>query len=43
MPRTGRAAGGGYCYHVLNCGNRHAQVFHVADEQAEFLHSAAIL
>src|SRR5438874_1152113 len=24
MPRTARAAGGGYCYHVLNRGNRRA-------------------
>src|ERR1700736_2805713 len=28
MPRTARAARGGYCYHVLNRGNRRAQVFH---------------
>jgi putative transposase len=28
MPRTARAAVGGYCYHVIDRGNRRAQVFH---------------
>jgi REP element-mobilizing transposase RayT len=28
MPRTARAAIGGFCYHVLNRGNGRAQVFH---------------
>jgi putative transposase len=36
MPRTGRAAVGGYCYHVLNRGNRRAEVFHDADDYAHF-------
>jgi putative transposase len=37
MPRTARASVGGYCYHVLNRGNRRAQVFHDADDYAAFL------
>jgi putative transposase len=37
MPRTGRAAVGGYCYHVLNRGNHRAEVFHDADDYAAFL------
>jgi putative transposase len=28
MPRTARASPGGYCFHVLNPGNRRAEVFH---------------
>jgi putative transposase len=36
MPRTGRAAVGGYCYHVVNRGNRRAEVFHGADDYAAF-------
>jgi putative transposase len=28
MPRTARAAVGGYCYHVIDRGNRRAEVFH---------------
>src|SRR5580765_8376791 len=36
MPRTSRAAVGGYCYHVLNRGNRRAEVFHDADNYAAF-------
>jgi hypothetical protein len=28
MPRTARAAQGGFCYHVLNRGNARAEVFH---------------
>ena len=35
MPRTSRAPPGGCCYHVLNRGNAHAEVFHKeADFQA---------
>jgi len=30
MPRTARAAVGGYCYHVINRGNGRAEVFHKA-------------
>lgn len=37
MPRTGRAAVGGYCYHVLNRGNRRVEVFHDADDYAAFV------
>jgi putative transposase len=36
MPRTARAAVGGYCYHALNRGNRRAAVFHDADDYAAF-------
>ncbi len=36
MPRTARATPGGYCYHVLNRGNRRAEVFHSADDYAAF-------
>jgi putative transposase len=36
MPRTARAAVGGYCYHVLNRGNRRAEVFHKPDDYAAF-------
>jgi hypothetical protein len=28
MPRTARAAVGGYCYHVINRGNERGEVFH---------------
>jgi putative transposase len=38
MPRTARAAQGGYCYHVINRGNRRAEVFHNADDYAAFYH-----
>ena len=34
MPRTARASRGGWCYHVVNRGNRQADVFHAA---ADFL------
>lgn len=37
MPRTGRAAVGGFCYHVLNRGNARAEVFHDADDYAAFV------
>jgi putative transposase len=36
MPRTARAAVGGYCYHVLNRGNGRATVFHDEDDYAAF-------
>lgn len=36
MPRTARAAVGGYCYHVLNRGNGRAAVFHDEDDYAAF-------
>ena len=37
MPRTGRAAVGGYCYHVMNRGNERAQVFHSEDDYHAFV------
>jgi len=37
MPRTLRASEGGYCYHVLNRGNRRAEVFHKDGDYAAFL------
>lgn len=37
MPRTARASKGGYCYHVLNRGNRRAEVFHRASDYQAFL------
>jgi putative transposase len=37
MPRTARAAVGGYCYHVLNRGNERAQVFHDPDDFHAFV------
>jgi putative transposase len=37
MARTARASRGGYCYHVLNRGNRRAQVFHDEDDYAAFV------
>jgi|GEM_PF-2823105 len=37
IPRTARAAVGGYCYHVLNRGNERAQVFHDADDYHGFV------
>jgi putative transposase len=36
MPRTARAAVGGYCYYTVNRGNRRAEVFHDADDYAAF-------
>jgi len=36
MPRTARAAQAGFCYHVVNRGNRRAEVFHDADDYAAF-------
>jgi putative transposase len=37
MPRTSRAALGGYCYHVLNRGNGRATVFHKDEDFQAFL------
>jgi putative transposase len=37
MPRTARAAVGGYCYHVINRGNERAQVFHEDDDYHAFV------
>jgi putative transposase len=37
MPRTARAALGGWCYHVLNRGNGRAEVFHKEDDFQAFL------
>jgi putative transposase len=37
MPRTARATPGGYCYHVLNRGNRRAEVYHTPDDYAIFV------
>src|SRR5438128_247415 len=37
MPRTARAAVGGYCYHVINRGNARAEVFHHADDYHRFV------
>jgi putative transposase len=36
MPRTGRAAVGGCCYHALNRGNRRAEVFDGPEDYAAF-------
>jgi putative transposase len=36
MPRTARASQGGYCYHVLNRGNRRRTVFHKDADFAAF-------
>jgi putative transposase len=40
MPRTARAVVGGYCYHVLNRGNKKARVFH---EPADYLQFCALV
>jgi putative transposase len=37
MPRTARAAVGGFCYHVMNRGNERAQVFHSDDDYHAFV------
>lgn len=37
MPRTARAAQGGYCYHVLNRGNARRTVFHKDGDYAAFI------
>jgi putative transposase len=36
MPRSARAAVGGYCYHVINRGNGRAEVFHKDADFAAF-------
>jgi putative transposase len=36
MPRTARAAVGGYCYHVMSRRNERAQVFHNDDDYHAF-------
>jgi putative transposase len=38
MPRTARAAVGGICYHVINCGNARGEVFHKPEDYASFCH-----
>jgi putative transposase len=37
MPRTARATPGGLCYHVLNRGNRRAEVFHTEADYDGFV------
>ena len=37
MPRTARASQANYCYHVLNRGNAHAEVFHKPADYAAFV------
>ncbi|HUO82957.1 MAG TPA: transposase [Gammaproteobacteria bacterium] len=37
MPRTARATVGGMCYHVMNRGNRQAQVFDTPSDYWEFI------
>jgi putative transposase len=37
MPRTARAAQGGFCCHVLNRGNARAEVFHKDGDYQAFL------
>ena len=37
MPRTARAAAGGYCYHVLNRGNGRARVFQKPHDYQAFV------
>jgi putative transposase len=37
MPRTARAAVGGFCYHVLNRGNARGQAFHHEGDYAAFV------
>lgn len=37
MPRTARAAVGGFCYHVLNRGNERAPVFHDDSDYQQFV------
>jgi putative transposase len=36
MPRTGRFIVGGYCYHVINRGNKKARIFHQAADYEQF-------
>ena len=37
MPRTARAAVGGYCYHARNRGNERGEVFHDAGDYHDFV------
>jgi putative transposase len=37
MPRTARASVGGICYHVINCGNARAEVFHKDGDYEAFV------
>jgi putative transposase len=37
MPRTARAIVAGHCYHLLNRGNKRAEVFHTAEDYSLFL------
>ena len=37
MPRTARASVGGVCYHVINRGNRRAEVFHKDEDYGAFV------
>ncbi len=37
LPRTARSSVGGYCYHVLNRGNRRAPLFHDAGDYDGFV------
>ena len=37
MPRTRRTSVGGYCYHVINRGNRKSTVFHDVSDHLRFL------
>jgi len=37
MPRSARASGGGYCYHVINRGNAKAEVFHKDENFGAFV------
>ncbi len=37
MPRTARASRANFCYHVLNRGNAHAQVFHKPGDYGSFV------
>ncbi len=41
MPRTARASVGGVCYHVINRGNRHEEVFLSAADYLRFLNLMA--
>jgi putative transposase len=36
MPRTARAIAAGYCYHVLNRGNKKGRIFHEPADYAQF-------
>lgn len=37
MPRAARAIVGDYCYHVINCGNGRAEVFHAEGDGQAFV------